>query len=510
MKEVRLILGDQLNQNHSWFQETRDDVLYVMMEMRQETDYVCHHIQKVVAFFKSMRWFANVLQSKGHQLKYYTLDDPDNQQSIEGNLQQVFQEVEATSWAYQLPDEYRLDQMLQALSKKWDLSCTVADTEHFYTQREEVQELFEGKKTYLMERFYRVMRKKHDVLMDDGAPIGGDWNYDQQNRKKLPKDVVVPEPFAPKHDVTALVKMIEAAGVDTMGEIQSESFAWMCSLEEGKQALAYFLKHLLPQFGDYQDAMTTQSTTLFHSRLSFLMNAKIMSPQYVVDTAESYYRAHEDEIDISQIEGFIRQILGWREYMRGLYWAKMPEYGEMNFFGHDRKLPDFYWTGQTKMKCLQHSIGQSLEEAYAHHIQRLMVCGNFALMAGVHPDEVDAWYLGVYIDAIEWVELPNTRGMSQFADGGIVATKPYCGSANYMKKMGDYCKQCVYKASQKTGEGACPFNSLYWHFIARNESLLRNNPRMGMMYRVWNKYSSKQQEEILDQADQYLENIDEL
>ena len=346
--------------------------------------------------------------------------------------------------------------------------------------------------------------------MEEDEPMGGDWNYDAENRKKFPKKEAVPETYLKSRDVTETVEMIQNSGVETIGTLQPEQFNWPVSRTEAEEGLQFFLQELLPKFGTYQDAMTERSDYLFHSRLSFFMNSKILSPREVVEQTEAYYRKHQDEIDISNVEGFIRQILGWREYMRGIYWHEMPDYAQLNYFEQDRKLPDYYWTGETKMNCMHHAIRNSLENAYAHHIQRLMITGNFALLAGVQPDEVDAWYLGVYIDAIEWVEMPNTRGMSQFADGGIVATKPYISSANYVHKMSDYCKNCYYDRKKKVGEKACPFNSLYWNFIAKNEDKLSNNFRMGMMYRVWGRYDDETQRDILNQAEQYLHQIDEL
>jgi len=264
----------------------------------------------------------------------------------------------------------------------------------------------------------------------------------------------------------------------------------------------------LIHFGQYQDAMTTWDPFLFHSRLSFSLNTKMISPLEVVRKVETYWESHQDEVSISQVEGFVRQIIGWREYMRGIYWAKMPEFAELNFFGHERPLPSWYWTGNTKMNCLSKSISQSLEHAYAHHIQRLMVTGNFALLAGIDPAALDEWYLGIYIDAIEWVEITNTRGMSQFADGGIVGTKPYVSSANYIQKMSNYCGQCAYDAKKKTGHGACPFNSLYWNFYEVNRSKLQKNPRIGMAYRTLDKMSNKK--ELLAQAAEYLDKIETL
>jgi deoxyribodipyrimidine photolyase-related protein len=276
------------------------------------------------------------------------------------------------------------------------------------------------------------------------------------------------------------------------------------------ELLSFFIENCLPYFGTFQDAMTTDAWSVYHSRISFAMNVKLLSPKEVVDAVIQSYRSNEHSIALNQVEGFVRQIIGWREYMRGIYWMHMPDYAGLNFFNHENKLPDWYWTGETKMKCLSHSIKQSLQFAYAHHIQRLMVTGNFALLAGIHPDEVDSWYLGIYIDALEWVEITNTRGMSQFADGGIVGTKPYVSSANYIDKMSSYCGKCYYNSKQKVGERACPFNSLYWHFYARNEQLLRKNPRIGMAYVTWDKMQPQVKEELLHQAERYLSKINEL
>ena len=507
-KILRLILGDQLNRQHSWFRQKNDKVLYVLMEVRQETDYVNHHIQKVIGFFLAMRNFAQWLESQGHHVLYLTLDHPDNQQCLDKNLSRIIKENHIDLFEYQLPDEYRLDEQLSIFSAHSSTQVRVYDTEHFLCSREFLGEFFKGKKTYLMESFYREMRKKYDILMDGREPLTGKWNYDHDNRNKLKDPLLLKSAKTFRRDVTDLVELLRAQGVVTIGDIQEENFEWPVTREEGLQVLDYFCSKLLPYFGMYQDAMFTGDAFLFHSRLSFLLNSKLLAPLEVVEKVEKYWLENQDAVDIAQVEGFIRQIIGWREYMRGVYWAKMPAYAEMNFFGHKRKLPQYFWTGDTKMNCLQHAIGQSLGKSYAHHIQRLMVTGNFMLLAGIHPDEVDAWYLGIYIDAIEWVEITNTRGMSQFADGGIVGTKPYVSSANYIDKMSDYCSGCFYNKQKKTGEKACPFNSLYWHFYHRHEDKLTKNPRIGMMYRTWAKMKDK--EEILKQADYYLENIESL
>ena len=508
-KTLRLILGDQLNHQHSWFQQVDENVVYVMMEVRSETDYVVHHIQKVVAFFQSMRLFAKELLQKGHKVVYLKLDDINNKQSFTENIRWICQKYKIETIEYQLPDEYRVDHELKSLSEALNLSVCVVDSEHFFTSRTEFAEFFTGKKQFLMESFYRYMRKKHDILMVAGQPEGDKWNFDSDNRKKISANHSIIQPYLFHRDVTEIVDMIQKTGVKTMGEIDDKQFIWPVTRNESLELLNFFVEYCLPYFGTFQDAMTLEAWSVYHSRISFAMNVKLISPQEVINKVILHYRQN-NEISLNQVEGFVRQILGWREYMRGIYWMHMPEYDSLNFFNHENKLPDWYWTGETKMKCLSHSIKQSLQFSYAHHIQRLMVTGNFALLAGIHPDEVDRWYLGIYIDASEWVEITNTRGMSQFADGGIVGTKPYVSSANYIDKMGSYCSKCLYNSKLKVGEKACPFNSLYWHFYARNEQLLRKNPRIGMAYVTLDKMQPQVKEELLKQAELYLSKINEL
>ena len=510
--KLRLILGDQLNYNHSWFQAKEDNTLYVLMEVMEEATYVKHHIQKIVGFFVAMRSFAKHLSQTGHKVHYLKLDNEENRQSVVKNIIWLIDTLSITHFEYQLPDEYRLDQQLKSLSDQLPISVTNIDTEHFLSNRDDIKKLFEGKKQYLMETFYRTMRKKYQILMEvDGkSPIGGSWNYDQKNRKKLPKKHLLPNPFHFEKDVSHIVELLNRRGVGTIGKINPTHFNWPTNREEALAVLDHFLKVRLHYFGTFQDAMTDKHYLLYHSRLSFALNIKLLHPMEVVKAVENYWHDHQDSIDIAQAEGFIRQILGWREYMRGIYWAKMPDFASLNYFNHQGDLPKWFWTGDTKMKCLQHTISQSLEHAYAHHIQRLMVTGNFALLLGVHPDEVDQWYLGIYMDAIEWVEITNTRGMSQYADGGIVGTKPYVSSANYINKMSDYCTNCHYNKKEKIGDKACPFNSLYWDFYERHRNKLGNNPRIGMMYRVWDRNAPEQKEQILKQAAFHKGNINNL
>lgn len=505
---LRLVLGDQLNIKHSWFENPQTNVTYLMMEMRQETDYVNHHVQKVVGFFLAMRLFADRLKSLGHEVIYCALDDPRNTQDLGENIQYWIQHKNCDAFEYLLPDEFRLDEQLKGIASKLSASSKAVDTEHFLTTREFLGNFFKGKKTYLMESFYREMRKKYQILMDGNEPLTGKWNYDHDNRNKLKDASLIKKPKIHTKNVSHLVQLLKDAGVQTIGTIDEERFNWPVTREEGLDVLDYFCTTLLNNFGQYQDAMHTSHAFLFHSRLSFALNVKLISPLEVVQKVERYWFANQQSINIAQVEGFIRQIIGWREYMRGIYWGKMPDYSNLNYFEHTRPLPSYFWTGQTRMNCLKHAIGQSLDEAYAHHIQRLMVTGNFLLLTGVDPSEVDKWYLGIYIDAIEWVEITNTRGMSQFADGGIVGTKPYVSSANYIDKMSNYCDSCAYDKKKKTGTNACPFNSLYWDFYHRNEHKLAKNPRIGMMYRTWEKMKDK--EHILAQARYYLENLDSL
>jgi deoxyribodipyrimidine photolyase-related protein len=387
-----------------------------------------------------------------------------------------------------------------------------ADTEHFLTTRTELTDRLGTHKAWVMENFYRQMRLAHRVLLTpDAKPEGGKWNYDQQNRQKLPTQMQLPPVYAPTTDLRPIAELVAQAGVATLGAIRAEAFAWPVTRAQALAMLEDFCQHRLAQFGQYQDALDPRCWAMFHSRLSFALNIKLLHPMEVIRRVEACYDPQQPDPQLlAQVEGFIRQILGWREFMRGIYWAKMPGYAHENFFHHTRPLPSWFWTGQTKMRCLQHAIGQSLEHAYAHHIQRLMVTGNFALLAGCDPAEVDAWYLGIYIDAFEWVEITNTRGMSQFADGGVVGTKPYVSSANYLHKMGNYCNGCAYDPKLKTGPRACPFNSLYWEFLHRHADLLDHNPRMTMVYKVWEKMPAQDQQAILQQARHVLANIETL
>lgn len=490
--KLRLILGDQLNSNHSWFQEVNEDTVYFMAEMRQETDYVSHHVQKIAAFFCAMRQFAKELKQNGHHVIYYELESKENTQSLTDNLKQIIDNLKVNCFEYQLPDEYRLDQQLLEFCKEIENTSNITTksytTEHFMTSRTDLKEFFKGKKQFTMEYFYRYMRKRYDLMMlDDKNPEGGKWNFDHNNRNQWKGEHLIPSKKDFTKNVLDIVVSLERLKVKTIGSIDAKNFSWATNRKECLKALDYFCEYLLVHFGTYQDAMHTNEWYLFHSNLSFAMNSKILSPLEVVQKVIAHWRKHKKSIDIAQVEGFVRQIIGWREYMRGMYWMHMPDYKSLNALENTNPLPNFYWTGKTKMNCLKHSIQQSLQSGYAHHIQRLMITGNYALLTQTHPDEVDKWYLGIYTDAVEWVQLTNTRGMSQFADGGMVATKPYVSSGSYINKMSNYCKGCTYKVTKKTTDDACPFNALYWNFLEEKRPFLKDNQRMKMMYSLLNK-----------------------
>ncbi|WP_404409932.1 cryptochrome/photolyase family protein [Pseudidiomarina marina] len=508
---LALVLGDQLNAGHSWFKTIDRNRLFVLMEVREETDYAKHHIQKIVGFFAAMRHFAQALSAAGHHVCYLSLDDPNNRQSVTKNLSALLQRLPRTRQVQlQQPDEYRVDEYLQAWAGQQSVEVQWYDSEHFLTQRSVLNDWFPGKENFLMESFYRRVRQQTGYLMENDKPIGGKWNFDKDNRNKLPNQQDVAKPLLFSHNVSDIIAMLKKAGVETIGDIEPQRFIWPTSRLESRQLLDFFVENLLENFGRYQDAMHTEYWSLFHARLSFSLNTKMLSPREVVEKAISYWQNNSSRINIAQIEGFVRQIIGWREFIRAIYWHHMPYYSTTNFFENKAPLPSYYWTGKTHMLCMAKSIQQSLEFSYAHHIQRLMITGNFALLANVNPDEVDAWYLGIYIDALQWVELPNTRGMSQFADGGVLATKPYVSSGSYINKMSNYCQHCHYDVNQRVGTNSCPFNSLYWHFIDSHYEQLSKNARMGLILSQWDKRDKTDKQELLEQARLYLNQIDSL
>ncbi|EWH11951.1 hypothetical protein DS2_02168 [Catenovulum agarivorans DS-2] len=516
-KTVRLVLGDQLNANHSWYKQKDHSVLYVIAELKQETEYVVHHVQKVCAFFAAMENLASALNKAGHKVLYLTLDQTRHFTNLNQLITDLVNHYQSDKFEYQLPDEFRLRQQLQQIAKQLPCVTSCAQTEHFFLADDELGRYFTAGKSHRMEAFYRKMRKRFAILMEGDEPVGGKWNFDANNRNKLKaRDLAdIPQPLMFANPVADILARLKRHEIKTLGQAQ-EQLLWPVNRQQALELLEYFCQQCLPKFGYFQDAMTCQADTLidkkqwslYHSRLSFALNTKMLSPRLVIDKALAAYN-HAD-ISIAQIEGFIRQILGWREFVRGVYWANMPSYQNMNFLQANNQLPEWFWHGQTKMNCMRHAIEQSLEYAYAHHIQRLMVTGNFCLIAGIHPDQVDAWYLGIYIDAIEWVELPNTRGMSQFADGGIVGSKAYAASGNYINKMTDYCKSCHYQVKESIGENACPLNALYWHFMLTHQQNFSSNPRNKMVYANWHKTAEDKRQQIIARAQALLTDLNDI
>lgn len=510
---LRLLLGDQLNESHSWFAEPDASVLTVIAELEQETRYVKHHVQKLCAFFAAMAEFAKRLQAQGHAVLHLTLDDTSEYDDLGALIGELAERYQITRFEFQRPDEYRLLRQLRAIKPGPQVHTEECDSEHFLLPFADIDAEFSPGKAHRMEAFYRRMRKRLDILMEAGEPAGGRWNFDQENRNKLRPDDLdsIPEPLLFDNNVEAVLARLEAHGVKSFGQ-KKAILPWPISRHQALQLLDHFCRHCLPGFGRFQDAMTAtgeQRWSLYHSRLSFALNAKLLSPKEVIDTAIRHFQ-NNDRIDLAQIEGFVRQILGWREFIRAMYWINMPDYTALNALSADRDLPAWFWNAKTDMRCLQQALGQSLEHAYAHHIQRLMIIGNFCLLTGIDPDQVDAWYLGVYIDAIEWVELPNTRGMALYADNGLVGSKPYAAGGNYIRKMSDYCQGCRYKVGAVTGDNACPFNSLYWHFMHRHRTELEQNSRLRVLYGSWDKRPRADQKAVLSTARRYLDSIESL
>lgn len=517
-KTIRLILGDQLNANHSWYREKDGTLLYVIAEMKQEATYVRHHIQKLCAFFSAMQQFAAALQAAGHEVLHLTLDDTQNAGTFPALMQKLCEEYDAMRVEYQRPDEYRLLQQLRNMAlpsrRGSDRVIAEVDTEHFLLPFQDISQYFSRDKHHKMEFFYRKMRQRHDILMQDAKPVGGQWNFDTNNRNKLKKQDIaeIPPPLLFKRNIRDIRERIDRHDISFIGST-ADCLLWPTNREESKQLLEHFCRDCLPNFGRFQDAMTGESEyswTLYHSRLSFALNTKMLDPKQVIDRAVQAYESSDGAISVAQIEGFVRQILGWREYIRGVYWTNMPDYAALNTLQAERPLPAYFWNANTKMRCMQTAIDQSLKFSYAHHIQRLMITGNFCLLCGISPDEVDAWYLGIYIDALEWVELPNTRGMSLFADGGLVATKAYSAGGNYINKMSDLCKGCHYNVKEKVTDDACPFNSLYWGFMIKHRDRFERNPRIGMVYRQWDKQDDDTRQKVQERAQLCLATIEDL
>ena len=470
-----------------------------MVEVMDEATYVKHHQKKIAFLFSAMRHFAEELSRLGWTVDYVKLDDISNQGSLTAELATAVERLKPNQICATEPGEWRVRELL--------LAChvTLIADDRFIASTEEFNQWVGDRKQLRMEYFYRDMRRKTHILMNGDQPEGGKWNYDAENRNAASADLFMPQPmrFEPDAMTREVLELVATRFGHHFGDLYP--FDYAVTRADAEAAFAHFITTALAQFGDYQDAMLTGEPFLYHSVIAQYLNCGLLNPLLICKQVEAAYRA--GDVPLNAAEGYIRQVIGWREYMRGIYWLKMPEYADSNYFNHTRKLPDFYWTGETDMACVRSTVAQTKSLAYAHHIQRLMVIGNFAMLAGIDPHEVHLWYLAVYADAYEWVEMPNTIGMSQFADGGVVASKPYAASGAYINRMSNYCKGCRYNVKLRTGEDACPFNALYWDFLSRHRDKLASNPRIGQMIRTYDKFAEDERERIAASAAKFLSSL---
>lgn len=495
-----VILGDQLSSNISSlknFKKNQDKIL--MMEVFNEATYANHHKKKLVLVFSAMRHFAKELQEKGVSVTYSKISK--SQDNFTKELSSQCKKIQPKRIVITHPGEYRVLQEIKKWEKVLKIPVSIVDDDRFFCTIDEFKKWTVGRKELRMESFYQMMRKKYQILIDNnGKPKGGKWNYDIKNRKSLPKNHPdIPKPLQHKPDdiTKQVIAEVKNKFPKHFGDL--EPFWFAVTHEQAKKSLNDFIKNRLSMFGPYEDAMAQEESFLYHSVLSMYLNIGLLEPKQIINKV-----LEKDGIKVESVEGFIRQILGWREYIRGIYWYTMPKYSKTNYFDAKNKLPKFYWTGNTDMNCMKNCIEQTIKESYAHHIQRLMITGNFALIAGIKPEEVCEWYLSVYADAYEWVELPNTHGMTLYADGGVLGSKPYAASGNYINKMSDYCKDCKYDVKQKEGDDACPFNYLYWNFFLKNQKKLEKNPRLWTVFSNIKKMSQEKKSQIRNNSKKFL------
>lgn len=505
---LRLILGDQLSPAISSLNDADPSHdLILMCELQAETTYVPHHKQKLVLVLSAMRHFARQLHEQGFRVRYCRLDDADNSGSFTTEIEKVMARSGCHHCVLTEPGEFRLLQQF----RKWhqahpEYTLEIREDDRFLCTHQDFKGWAEARQQLRMEHFYRWMRRRHNLLMNQGKPVGGSWNLDAENRKPLPAYLEPPAPlrFTPDTITRDVIQLVKVRFPDHFGDL--DDFGWAVTRQQAEQVLDHFIRERLPLFGDHQDAMREGDPWLYHSHLSSSINLGLLDPMHAIQQAEQAY--HSGKAPLNAVEGFIRQILGWREYVRGLYWLKMPGYRELNYLQAERPLPAFYWDAETGMNCLRQCVLDTRKHAYAHHIQRLMVLGNFALLAGLDPVAVNTWYLLVYVDAYEWVELPNVHGMILFADGGLLASKPYAASGAYINRMSDYCSRCRYDVKKKTGPNACPFNYLYWNFLERQSERLSNNPRMALAYRNLARMNDEQRQQIRESSRIFLQQLD--
>ena len=501
VRTLVIVLGDQLDLEAAAFDgfDPAQDAAW-MTEAREESTHIWSSKQRIVMFLTAMRHFAQALRAAGRPLHYTRLDDPGNRGSLAAELGAALTILAPQRVVMTAPGDWRVWRSLKTVVEAAGLPLDVCDDRHFYTTVRDFTAHAKGRKSLRLEYFYRELRRRHNVLMQDGEPVGGQWNFDADNREAfgpggpgtLPERATF-EPDALTREVMALVNARFARHPGTL-----DRFAWPVSREQALHALERFIAQRLPLFGRYEDALWPGEPWLYHSQLSATLNLKLLNAREVVQAAEAAYRA--GLAPLQSVEGFIRQILGWREYVRGIYWTQMPSYAERNALDAQQALPPWYWTGQTDMACLHDAITQTLQHGYAHHIQRLMVTGLYALLLGVEPQQVHQWYLSVYVDAVEWVELPNTLGMGQYADGGLMASKPYVATGKYIQRMGGPCAGCRYDPAQREGERACPYTTLYWDFLMRHEALMAKNPRMALQVKNVARMSDTQRLGVAQRA----------
>ena len=500
------ILGDQLSRQIASIRGcAKDDTVILMMEVWDEATYVKHHKQKIALIFSAMRHFADELREAGWTVDYVKLDDIDNAGSFTGELARAVEDHSPRLIRVVEAGEWRVRQDMEQWPDKFLCGVEILRDDRFICPQPEFDEWAEGRTELRMEFFYREMRRKTGLLMDGNKPEGGEWNYDSENRKPPKEGLAAPEraKFEPDQITQQVIELVEDRFPDHFGSL--EKFEWPVTREEAEDAADAFFAERIECFGPYQDAMVAGEDDLFHSMLSASLNLGLLDPLDLCHRAEQAYR--DGKAPLNSVEGFIRQIIGWREYVRGFYWNQMPHLQTPNELNAQRGLPEFYWTGETDMACLADCIRSTRDNAHAHHIQRLMVLGNFALLAGITPRDVQDWFLVVYADAYEWVELPNVSAMILYADGGKLASKPYAASGNYINKMSNYCAGCAYSPNKKTGEGACPFNPLYWHFMHRHRDRLEKNRRIGRIYANWDRMGSEKQQDYLRSADRFLDTL---
>ena len=501
LRHLLVVLGDQLDLQASCFDgaDAQQDAVW-MAEVAEESTHVWSSKPRIALFLAAMRHHAQALREAGWRVDYRHLDDPGNLGSLGAELRAAIARLKPQGLVMTAPGDWRVLEAIKAVAADYQLPLDIREDRHFFSTVRDFSAHAKGRKQLRPEYWYRELRVRHQVLMDGEQPVGGQWNFDADNReafgKEGPPPIPAPARFEPNETTRGVLQLVAERFAAHPGSL--DSFAWPVTREQALQSLERFIRERLPHFGRWQDAMWTGEVWLFHSHLAAALNLKLLTAREVVQAAEAAYR--RGEADLASTEGFIRQILGWREYVRGVYWLHMPQYLQRNALAATRALPAFFWNAQTEMACLRDALELTLQHGYAHHIQRLMVTGLYALLLGVDPQQVHGWYLSVYVDAVEWVELPNTLGMSQYADGGVMASKPYVASGKYLQRMGNHCKGCRYDPAQATGDRACPYTTLYWDFLLRHEQALAKNPRMVMQVKNLKRLDEGKRAEIQAQA----------